>query len=168
MELEPCYYCGLPATGIDHVIPQALLREFLFFQGEGLDYPSDVKFYRVPSCKQCNSALGSRMFRTMADRRQAVKDYLQRKYAKLLRSPDWSEDEMAELGKTLRSHIRGRMALKTLVRQRIAWPRRLNSLNETALFAATNLLPDEPVESSAHPDAASSNGQKRTAENGEK
>lgn len=75
----------------------------------------------VWACRQCNSILGNRYFRTIRDRRAAVKDSLRAKYHHLLESPDWTESELDEMGYALRSFIAGRMALKKQIRERLRW-----------------------------------------------
>ena len=42
-----CYYCGGPATTLDHIVPRS--------RGGG----DDLKNYR-PACRRCNSARGNR------------------------------------------------------------------------------------------------------------
>jgi len=119
-----CYYCGLPATTVDHVIPRTLLWRRDFFREEGFDFPVDVNVKIVPSCHNCNSVLGSRVFRTLKDRRAAVKDHLCQKYYHLLfDTPDWTDSELEELGRTLKSAVLARQRLKDIVRRRLAWPK---------------------------------------------
>jgi hypothetical protein len=78
---------------------------------------------RVYACRQCNSVLGNRLFRTMKDRREVVKGYLKRKYRRLLNAPDWDEDEIEELGDGLRDFVRDRKKFKENIEARIAWKR---------------------------------------------
>ena len=45
-----------------------------------------------------------------------------KRYAKVLRYVDYSEDEITEFGPNLRSAIRSGLQTKTEVRRRLAWP----------------------------------------------
>ncbi len=121
--LTPCYYCGLPADAIDHTIPQGLLKIM-----ELLD--DDVSeallkelpwLTQVPSCGQCNSVLGSRIFPTMRERKEAVKSYLRKRYARILKTPLWTEEEIDDLGYNLKRMVQNRQNLKQVVAQRIRW-----------------------------------------------
>lgn len=120
---EPCYYCGVPANGIDHVVPQSLLDEWLRL-GDIENYQLATGRGRkltVPSCQQCNSILGAKYDPTLDERKQRLKDRLRTKYAKVLGMPDWTPEELDELGPRLREHVEQGMKLKAMARRRIAW-----------------------------------------------
>ena len=108
--VDPCYYCGVPATSIDHVIPQTLRGRI-----------PDWEDITVPACHECNSRLGDRVFNTLPARKRYIKERLGTKHAKLLRMPDWTEEELAEIGPTLQRHIRAGIAAKFLILARLAW-----------------------------------------------
>ena len=120
---EPCYYCGLPAESVDHVVPQSMLDEWIRL--------GDLENYRlatgrnrrltVPACQQCNSILGAKYDATLEDRRDRLKGRLRQKYARVLSMPEWTPDQLAELGPRLREHVESGLRLKALARRRIAW-----------------------------------------------
>jgi hypothetical protein len=113
----------MPASTKDHVVPLSLLAKI-----DGLsDAVRDEILGKLPplitvySCRQCNTVLGNRFFRTINGRREAVKDYLREKYARVLKQPDWREDEIEELGYNLQDFVRRRKELKKVVQERLKW-----------------------------------------------
>ena len=95
-----CIYCGLPADTRDHVPPLNRVEDY---QHIGL---AQEFYLKVPSCKQCNSLANEHLQDSIFDRIEFVKDKLARKYARLLKSAHWTEDELEELGPVLRSQVR--------------------------------------------------------------
>lgn len=60
---DACRYCGRPAECMDHAYPLSALAK--------LSHPREAPeamLVKVPACTRCNSALGDRVFATMADR----------------------------------------------------------------------------------------------------
>ena len=119
LDIPGCYYCGLWADTIDHTIPRALLRYQL--DPVALKEITGIQRTTVPACLECNMLLGSQVFPTLAERKDWLKARLRRRYHKLLRMPDWSEDELLELGPSLQRHVRAALRQRDLVRKRIAW-----------------------------------------------
>ena len=77
----------------------------------------------VPSCAQCNLLAGAAFDWTdVAGKRRYIQRALYRKYAKLLKTPEWEDDEIEELGRTLGSKVRANQANKARIRQRVLWP----------------------------------------------
>ncbi len=111
-----CYYCGMIATSFDHFIPRVLIKEGLFTEHQRL----------IPACQQCNSILGARVFPTLALRREAAKAGIRKKYARILNIPEWTEEEIEELGYTLKTRVRAGWKLKQLIRYRLAYRGVLN------------------------------------------
>lgn len=110
----PCHYCGMIATGIDHVPPLAIRAAFV---DNGLITRWQIK--DVPCCKECNSVLGANAPFSLTERRHLVKQYLRRKYAHYLKAPDWTDNELSELGHTLGSMIKNNQLLKETIKLRI-------------------------------------------------
>ncbi len=110
-EIRACYYCGDAATSVDHFISQVLAARLTLGGKQML----------IPACRECNSILGPRFFRTLELRREAAKDGIRKKYRRVLALPDWSEDECLALGPTLQSKIRGNQKLKRIVQERLAY-----------------------------------------------
>lgn len=114
--ISPCSYCGAPADSIDHIPPRHMrmqLREMEL---------TPFTVMEVPSCRECNSALGARPLLTIGHRRSWIKGWLKRRYAKYLRIPNWTEEELATFGPGLRGVVIRNMAKRDLIKQRIQWP----------------------------------------------
>ncbi len=100
-----CFYCGEHATQKEHVVPQSTL------------YPTWI----VPSCVECNVLAGAKPFVSVLDKMHWLKDRRARRYAKLLKMPEWTEDEIAELGHALRSKVEAAQSALTSVRSQLTW-----------------------------------------------
>lgn len=98
-----CFYCGELATSRDHVTPHAVspteTRDF------GLDET-------VRCCMPCNSQLGSKGAYNLLMRIAWLIERTVQKHKLLEPIPDWSDEEIAELGPNLRRQV------KHLMRQR--------------------------------------------------
>lgn len=103
-----CHYCGQAAETLDHVPPRASWR-------------TDCERFRVPSCNECNCLAGDTFHATFAERAEYIKARLSRRYAKALEQPEWTASELRGMGATMRKAIKQAMALKTLVRSRVAF-----------------------------------------------
>ena len=121
-EIQPCYYCGLAATIKDHVIPKFILK--------GMERSGNTKAYAkllerrillVPCCDECNLLLGASYQRTLEDRKKQLKSKLRKKYKMLLKAPDWSDEELDELGPGLHKYIEGSEKWKRLLKSRLIW-----------------------------------------------
>lgn len=111
-----CVYCGLLADSVDHVPPRSV-RQTLVDLGIAGRYP----FVEVRCCRQCNSALGDRSLWTVLQRKAWIKKWLRRHYQKYLNIPDWTELELARLGADLRQHTEHGLAVRALIRYRLAY-----------------------------------------------
>ena len=121
--LGKCYYCGQPASAVDHVIPRVLLYQLGVLDDEETTHHlyGRHKVRTVPACRECNSILGSKYFSHLEERKAWLKDRLRQRYKGLLSMPDWSIDELTELDGSLQDYVIQSMRLKRLMRQRIAW-----------------------------------------------
>ncbi len=104
-DIDNCYYCGLPATEEDHVIPISSLRNMPL---------SLMKEIVVPSCPECNRVLSNYFSITLTERKNELRTRLRKRYKKLLASPDWSNEDLRGLDGSLRRHI---IALQTKKKQ---------------------------------------------------
>jgi len=112
----PCYYCGRPATCDEHVVPRVLV--YMLPPGERPDFGVDT----VPACKECNTGLAASVQDSLAARKAAAKQWLCRRYKKLLDMPAWSEDEIAELDDGwLRDYVCRSVVARAEVRRMLAW-----------------------------------------------
>ena len=118
-----CYYCGLPADSIDHVVPQSIL-EAAVMAGDMESYLGLIGWGRtliVKSCRQCNSLLGASLQHTLAERKAELKARLKRKLARDLNIPDWTEVELEELGPRLRQVVTDGLERKHQAQARLRW-----------------------------------------------
>lgn len=106
-----CVYCGLVAQSRDHIVPTAIT---------GRENRSSV--LTVPSCSQCNSAIGASLVFSIPGRRQIAHDYLRRKYRRVLQRPDYTREEIDEFEGMLREAVISGLAEKRLILDRLAWP----------------------------------------------
>lgn len=107
VRVRACYYCGLPADSVDHVIPKCIVGDRTEF---------------VWSCRDCNTALGAKLFKDAPAKRQWIKQRLRRKYERLLAAPEWTEAELAKLGPSLRRYVKTQIRKREVIRARLAWP----------------------------------------------
>jgi hypothetical protein len=59
----------------------------------------------------------------MGERREFVRGWLKRRYAKYLRIPNWTQENLAELSENLQGMVRRGITIRDLTRQRLAWGR---------------------------------------------
>lgn len=115
-----CVYCGILADSEDHVVPRHLLSR----AGElGLDLSKvmRMKQWVHPACRECNSSLGGKLFATLRERREEAHRLIRRRYASYLRTPDWSEEELSEMGPKAQAEIVAALAVRDWVRARLRW-----------------------------------------------
>ena len=110
-----CVYCGLPSETLDHVPP----LDYASICNE--DAKKNLAFYKIPSCGECNSALGNILLFTVLERINFIKKYLRKKYAKALRIPYWDEEELKELSRTMRDEIRKAEKQSAWVKDRVTY-----------------------------------------------
>ena len=117
---RPCLYCGLPADTKDHFIPRVYVSRMTQIRA---DLGAKAKLI-VPACRECNSTAGDHIFDTISEKRTFIKQQYRKKYRKLLESPNWTEDELNQLGLSLQTTIRASQAGKELMKARLRWPRK--------------------------------------------
>ena len=115
-DCDRCYYCGLPADTIDHVPPRAY-RNFILQQPE---LAKRYKFVEVRACLECNSTLGAKALWNLTERKEYIKKYLKRRYGKE-RWVDWDEEELEELGYSLRTKVEEQLLILEVNRRRIKY-----------------------------------------------
>jgi hypothetical protein len=112
----PCCYCGDPATGQDHVFPVAALNKLVAAGASKL--PRDI-LRIVPSCRECNSLAGDRIFYTFEEKRLYVKAKIGARYSQQLDMPDWDPEELAELQGRMQDWITHAQGLREMVFERL-------------------------------------------------
>lgn len=125
-----CSYCGDPATSWDHVVPHSF------------EHAADTtrKYSRgvVPCCHHCNSTLGAVFCGSLDARLEHLAQRIRKKYAKLLKAPDWTDQEIKELGSNLRDSV---IAIRNEKRHAIA---RLAFLERGSFDAFNELFNSSP------------------------
>ena len=121
-EQPPCYYCGLPATTKDHVLPQ-MIREQLRDLGPQVlaELTAAFRVETVDACRECNSLLGAHYDRTLGIRKARLKDALRRRFRRLLAMPEWGLDELKTLQGALQQQVESYVVMRQVVRSRIEW-----------------------------------------------
>lgn len=124
--VEPCYYCGMPATSIDHVVPRKLLN-LLHSLDDELTTQTLMNRNRtllVRSCRECNSLLSSRYDESLLSRKRRLRKILHKRYKNVLLTPSWTDTDLNIMGYTVKTYIEQQIKLKTLIQKRLAWNRR--------------------------------------------
>jgi len=116
-----CIYCGDVATTRDHFIPWTYNHVGKRKETVGTGKKIDGKNI-VPACLECNSMAGNKVFETIEKKREYIQERIEIKYKKIIRIPDWSENELKELGRKLMKDTRLKMLAKQWVINRIAYP----------------------------------------------
>lgn len=108
-----CFYCGEMASERDHVIPHSLTSHTIRLWS-GCD--------TVQCCRECNSLLGNKIFGRMAERVAELAKLFHKKHKLGTGFIEWSDDELNELGYSLKSYIAGK--------QKVYWAnwKRLNHM----------------------------------------
>ncbi|HSW43196.1 MAG TPA: hypothetical protein VLM76_11865, partial [Patescibacteria group bacterium] len=120
-EANPCYYCGLAADSVDHVVPRSILDALV---DSGLDGVTAAIIRRsrqmvVPCCRECNNLAGAKYHETLAERAAFVRERLAHRHRKALAMPDWSATELAELSPGLRGLVIAGLFDRDLLRRRL-------------------------------------------------
>lgn len=109
-----CTYCGIAANGLDHIIP-------VLYNNVSRKSASYAKHLVVPCCNECNISLTSFYLPSIAERAEYLLELYKVKYKKLLNRPDWSDEELEEIGDTLRRKIKANAKLKENLNQRLIY-----------------------------------------------
>lgn len=116
---DPCVYCGQVADSLDHFVPRAYRRTVEEWRKqEGWEDVPDT----VPCCRSCNSIAGANVFRTLQDKREFIQECLRRKHRRVMRPRFRTNEELAEFGFSLRSHIVMREDEAVRLLRRLSWP----------------------------------------------
>lgn len=95
--MADCTYCGcLYGEDRDHIIPQA------YTSTGKRDYKPGST---VPACSECNGTLGSKLYITVATRAAYLLGTFRPKWKKIMDVPYWDDEELEDMGPTMRSHI---------------------------------------------------------------
>ena len=100
-----CVYCGERATDKEHVIPRC----------------SGLPTWIVPACSECNGLASGTVYDGLISKKQAIQAKLRRRHARALRVPHWDQEELSELGRTLRVAVEAYQRAKSVVECRVTW-----------------------------------------------
>ena len=116
-----CHYCGMIATGYDHVIPLVIAQQIGHL--DVIEELTERRILLVPCCKECNSLLSDSFQEGLAERKVELKRRLRRRYKKILKMPRWDLEMMdeGEMGRMILDFIQHGMKLKEIIRTRLNW-----------------------------------------------
>lgn len=124
-----CCYCGQPATCHDHITPISYTRKTGKRKTSREHNEEHRRKYTVGSCQECNSLLSNYHLLTISERASYLADRLAQRYKKTLEMPFWSEEELQELGKSLRTTVMRKQLERADVIDRIRHCTHVSNLN---------------------------------------
>jgi hypothetical protein len=110
-----CVYCGEPAEDRDHLLPEPATGKAL-----------RALVLTVPACHECNAFISDLPTANITKRREKAHEQIARKYAKVLKSVDRTEEDMEDYGPGLRTFLEGQAIEKQRIRARLDWPTEVN------------------------------------------
>ena len=112
-----CFYCGMPADTVDHV--PSLNEAYCI----GLDRIEEegIRLNLVHACRECNGLLGARESLCPFERRDMAQELLRKRYKRVLNMPDWSDEELEEIGRSMQEEIKKSVDLKRLIQRRVSF-----------------------------------------------
>lgn len=99
---------------MDHFVPVSVafvLQDLTDFTGRFL----------LPACQECNNLAGSTVFGTVAAKRTYIQTRLKDRYHSIYYMPNWSEEELDEMGRGLDGYIRTSQLYREWIHRRINW-----------------------------------------------
>lgn len=108
-----CVYCGDPADTIDHVPPLTRVEDYRALRR------GKESYLMVKACRPCNSMLGDDLHADIFERIDSVKYRLKRQIKRDDYALQWSKQDIALLGKNLRSKVVSSMKRIEAVQRRI-------------------------------------------------
>lgn len=121
-----CVYCGqFGGIARDHVIPTCYLREKRKYEGDWL----------VPACAECNTILGSELIFNVPDRAAWILATMRKRYKKILLSVHWDDEELEEIGYSLRCYIEGRQKAKIEINRKIEYLAKVSSMPISYMYS---------------------------------
>lgn len=110
-----CTYCGAwDGDSRDHVVPVSFNRNVNRAGRSSVSYSGTVD-----CCRECNSLLGAVPCHTVPTRAAYLLAAIERRYKKLLREPDYTEEELEEYGPGIRASIIQSTKDKSEIRRRL-------------------------------------------------
>ena len=119
-EKRVCYYCGLDADTIDHVIPQSTLLALRVLDDEEVTRKIlGERILMVWACRECNCIAGYSLQDTLPERKQYILNKLARRYREYILTPDWTDEELSEMSEEMVIYIKEGIKKRALIRKRI-------------------------------------------------
>lgn len=118
-----CTYCGDAAETLDHLIPVSFQTNERNLSGSARHRAALGP--TVPCCSDCNNMLGNKMVHTIHGRANVCARGMRRRFKKVLLSPRWDAEDLAELGPNLRSSVVAGEGMRKLVEARIWFAERV-------------------------------------------
>src|SRR5262249_34750965 len=113
--IDPCTYCGQPASGWDHVPPLHYIERLT----EEQRFPPQAA---LPACAECNGLFGGVLLTTLDARRKLLRERLRRKYRRVVNMPECSDDEIADLSpEDAQRYTLSHDRTARFIRARIGW-----------------------------------------------
>ena len=116
-----CIYCGNPKQALDHVYPLSLAVSLEIWRPlvrvelkQGLNL--------VPSCNECYTLASNMPFTLIREKRRYIQKRLREKYLNKIQKVVWEEDEIQQLGRTLRTYVSHAQTTKKSLELRIHYP----------------------------------------------
>lgn len=113
MKDDLCTYCGDYAQCRDHVIPVNFLSVARSY--------SPTKNWIVPSCNDCNTMAGSKVFFSVPEKARYIKSRFERRHSKILKHPEWSQEELNDVSYQIREMVWGGLVAKRVAKERLEY-----------------------------------------------
>jgi hypothetical protein len=115
-----CVYCGEQSVDQENFPPMS----------------HSVHGYKLPVCKECKHLAKRGHPYDFQERAGFVKDKIRERLRAQLQTPDWSSEELDEVGHSMRDSIAGWQRMREIAKDRVAWNaiRYLAKIDETSDF----------------------------------
>jgi len=113
VDIVQCAYCGAPAEDREHVVPYSWM-----FSGARKSNKVRQSCI-VMACKECNSLAGGTVFATFGEKKAYIAGCVEHRYRKVLKSPEWTDDELEELTGRLQREVFAYTQVKKFVKLRL-------------------------------------------------
>ena len=100
-----CVYCGEPSDDQEFFPPRT----------------HAVHGYTLPVCRECKNLANRAHPFDFKERADYIKSKLRDRLQRVLRTPDWSSNELEEIGRDLRDGIAAWQKMREISKDRIAW-----------------------------------------------
>lgn len=113
MEPLKCTYCGDENDIIrEHVIPASYFGRRTF---------DNHQQWIIPACQLCNSLAGSAVFFSIPEKANYIAKRYRGRYAKILRMPPWSPDEIKRMKYRLRVGLEQKLLAKAIAQRKLLY-----------------------------------------------